>query len=178
MPSSISCITKGRDLRRLPLIQHKETLSSLGMPSQSIGIVPHIAGAGEALFEQIQERRMEGVVAKRMDSIYETGRRSENWQKVINWTYADFYITGYKKAEFGWLVAVPDLTGRMRPAGIIELGAGPKHKQAFYGICKQLVTGEDKDYVYLEPRIRVKVKMRNWTKSGLLRSPVFDQFIV
>jgi hypothetical protein len=43
-------------------------------------------------------------------------------------------------------------------AGIIELGVQPIHKQAFYGFFKQLVTGEDKDFVYLEPRLQTAVK--------------------
>ncbi|KTD85787.1 hypothetical protein UQ64_20110 [Paenibacillus etheri] len=97
---------------------------------------------------------------------------------VINWTYADVYITGFRKQEFGWLAAVPDPSGKLRPAGIIELGASPIHKQAFRGVAQQLVKGEDKEFVHLEPRLRAKVRMRNWTKSGMLRSPVFTEFLV
>ncbi|MEK5163197.1 ATP-dependent DNA ligase [Paenibacillus sp. FSL R5-0527] len=169
---------KGEDLRRLPLMDRKKILASLTLPSTSFGVVPFVEGAGEALFEQIKARSMEGVVAKRMDSVYETGRRSENWKKVINWTYADIFITGYKKTEFGWLAGIADERGRVRPAGIIELGAGPTEKKAFYGVVQPLVTGEDRDFVYVEPKIRASVKMRNWTKAGLLRSPVFVKFII
>ncbi|WP_326079919.1 hypothetical protein [Paenibacillus graminis] len=62
------------------------------------------------------------MVGKRKNSLYETGRRSHAWQKVINWTYTEVYITGYRKNEFGWLAAVPyGTSGRLRPAGIIEL---------------------------------------------------------
>ncbi|MFB4326378.1 ATP-dependent DNA ligase [Priestia sp. BR_2] len=169
----------GKDLRRLPLLQRKEILASVPLPSASFGIVPHIEGAGEVLFEQIEARAMEGVVGKRKDSVYETGRRSNNWRKVINWSYADVFITGYRKEEFGWLAAVPALdNAKMRPAGIIELGANPTHKKAFYNVVKPLITGEDRNFVYVEPRIRARVKMRNWTRSGMLRSPVFTEFIV
>ncbi|WP_145322979.1 ATP-dependent DNA ligase [Paenibacillus xylanexedens] len=168
---------KGKDLRKLPLMERKAILHSLPLPSSSFGVVPHIEGAGEELYAQIEAMGMEGVVGKRKDSQY-VSRRSKEWQKVINWSYADVFITGYKKSEFGWLAAVPDPTGSMRPVGIIEHGPSPKHKQAFRGVCQQLVTGEDKNNVYLEPRIQARVKMRNWTKSGLLRTPVFDQFIV
>ncbi|MEK4273107.1 ATP-dependent DNA ligase [Paenibacillus sp. FSL R7-0026] len=168
---------KGQDIRKLPLVERKAILQGLQLPSNSFGVVPHIEGAGEALYAQIEAMGMEGVVGKRKDSQY-VSRRSRDWQKVINWSHADVFITGYKKAEFGWLAAVPDPTGKMRPVGIIEHGPSPKHKQAFRGVCQQLVTGEDKYNVYLEPRIQARVKMRNWTKSGLLRIPVFDQFIV
>lgn len=169
---------KGQDMRRRPLLARKELLASLQLPSNSFGIVPHINGAGEALFEQIVARKMEGIVAKRDNSKYETGHRSIAWQKIINWSYADVFITGYRKSEFGWLVSVVNEKGRIRPAGIIEHGASPAHKKAFYGVSKPLVSGEDHEFVYMEPRIQAKVKMRNWTKAGLLRSPVFVQFIV
>ncbi|KAA8782489.1 ATP-dependent DNA ligase [Paenibacillus amylolyticus] len=168
---------QGTDLRKLPLMERKAILHNLPLPSSSFGVVPHIEGAGEELYTQIEAMGMEGVVGKRKDSQY-VSRRSKDWQKVINWSYTDVYITGYRKSEFGWLVAVPNPSGKLRPAGIIEHGPGPKHKKAFYGVCQQLVTGEDKNHVYLEPRIQARVKMRNWTKSGLLRIPVFDQFIV
>jgi len=168
---------KGQDLRKLPLIERKAILQGLQLPSGSFGVVPHIEGAGQALYAQIEAMGMEGVVGKRKDSQY-VSRRSREWQKVINWSYADVFITGYKKSEFGWLAAVPDPSGKLRPAGVIEHGPSPKHKQAFRGVSPQLITGEDKNHVYLEPRIQARVKMRNWTKSGLLRIPVFDQFIV
>ncbi|MGN7352335.1 ATP-dependent DNA ligase [Paenibacillus amylolyticus] len=168
---------KGQDLRNLSLMERKEILHSLSLPSSSFGVVPHIEGAGEELYAQIEAMGMEGVVGKRKESQY-VSRRSKDWMKVINWSYADVFITGYKKAEFGWFAAVPDTTGRMRPVGIIEHGPSTKHKQAFRGVCQQLITGEDKNNVYLEPRIQARVKMRNWTKSGFLRIPVFDQFIV
>jgi DNA ligase-1 len=170
---------KGQDLRGLPLINRKEILAGLTLPSNSFGVVPYVEGVGEALFEKIENRGMEGVVGKRKNSKYETGRRSHAWQKVINWTYADVFITGYRKQEFGWLAAVPSgSSGKLRPAGIIELGTSPIHKQAFRGVAQQLVKGEDKEFVHLEPRLRAKVRMRNWTKSGMLRSPVFTEFIV
>lgn len=73
-----------------------------------------------------------------------------------------------------WLV---DDRGRVRPAGIIEFGVGPMERKAFYGVSKALITGEDHEFVYVEPRIRASVKMRNWTRAGMLRSPVFERFI-
>lgn len=168
--------SNGHDLRNLPLVERKAILQGIQLPSSSFGVVPHIDGAGEVLYAQIEAMGMEGVVGKRKDSQY-VSRRSKDWLKVINQSYADVFITGYKKAEFGWFAAVPDPTGRMRPVGIIEHGPSPKHKKAFRGVSQQLITGEDKNNVYLEPRIQARVKMRNWTKSGLLRIPVFDQFI-
>jgi DNA ligase 1 len=167
----------GRDLRGLPLLQRKEILDHVLQDTPTVSKIQFIEKEGTALFDAIKQNDMEGIVCKRKDSVY-VGRRSADWLKVINYQYANVYITGYRKREFGWLVAVADFSGRLRPAGIIELGVSPIHKQAFYGVCKQLVTGEDKDFVYLEPRLRATMKFRNWTRSGMLRSPVFMDFVL
>lgn len=169
----------GKDIRNWPLLKRKELLHSLRLPNSSFGIVPHLETSGEALFEQIRQRKMEGIVAKKKSTTYETGRRSASWQKVINWSTAEVFITGYRKESFGWLAAIPSgEEGRLRPAGIIELGTTPGQRKAFYAVAKQLVQGEDKQTVYLQPQIKANVRMRNWTKAGLLRNPVFTSFVL
>lgn len=155
---------KGKDLRKMPLMMRKEILSGIQMPNKHFGVIPFIEADGEALFTQMEAQELEGMVGKKQNSIYES-RRSASWQKVINWTYAEVFITGYRKDEFGWITSVVTESGRFRPTGIIELGVPPKAKNAFYGVSKTLVTSEDKNFVYLEPRIRVRVKTRNWTKK-------------
>lgn len=47
---------KGQDVRGLPLMSRKEILAGLTLPSNSFEVVPHVEGAGEALFEQIETR--------------------------------------------------------------------------------------------------------------------------
>lgn len=167
----------GQDLRGLPLMQRKEILDAVVPETPSIHKIQYLEKEGTALFEAIRKKDMEGIVCKRKDSSY-VGKRSANWMKVINYQYADVFISGYRKNEFGWLASVMGTDGLLRPAGIIELGVPPVHKQAFRGVCSQLVTGEDKNFVYLEPRLQATVKFRNWTKSGMLRSPVFVDFVL
>lgn len=160
----------GQDLRGLPLMERKrilkESLGSNAYYSHSL----HVPGDGKQLFAAIQERKMEGIVAKRKDSLY-VGRRSEHWQKIINYTYATVEIAGYRKDQFGWLAHYQG-----RPVGVIELAVPSMHKQAFYGVVASIKTGEDREYVYVQPRIKARVRMRNWTKSGMLRSPEFVGF--
>lgn len=167
----------GQDLRGLPLMERKEILNRIVPDTPTIRKIQFIEKEGTALFNAMEQNDMEGIVCKRKDSTY-VGKRSADWIKVINYQYADVFISGYRKGDFGWLTSVVDTNGKMRPAGIIELGVPPVHKQAFRGICKQLVTGEDKSFVYLEPRLQATVKFRNWTKSGMLRSPVFVDFVL
>jgi DNA ligase-1 len=160
----------GKDLRGLPLMKRKEILHDLQFPD-SIAAIPYF-DYGVPLYNQIVELSMEGIVAKRRESAY-VSARSSAWQKVINWTEVNVHITGYRKKEFGWLAAVDN-----RPVGIIELGASPKHKKAFYGVTQQLKISEDDAFVYLDPKIEARVKIRNWTRKGMLRSPVFIEFAI
>jgi DNA ligase-1 len=164
---------KGEDLRGYPLHKRKELLNTLDFGNQYIALIPSIEADGERLYSQIAALGMEGIVAKRANSIY-VSNRSSAWQKIINWTYVDVCISGYRKGDFGLLAA----DERGRPLGIIELGVTPRHKLAFYSVRDQLRTYEDRVYVYLEPRLLAKVKIRNWTKAGLLRSPAFVDFIL
>lgn len=167
----------GQDLRRLPLMERKELLNKVVPDTTSMSKIQYIDKDGCALFDAMKSNDMEGIVCKRKDSVY-VGKRSSDWIKVINYQYANVFITGFRKGEFGWLTSVMDTNGRLRPAGIIELGVPPIHKEAFRRVCKQLVTGEDKSFVYLEPCQKVTVKFRNWTKNGMLRSPVFVDFVL
>ncbi|WP_339292751.1 ATP-dependent DNA ligase [Paenibacillus sp. FSL W8-0187] len=166
---------KGHDLRKMPLLKRKEILAGIKMPNEHFGVVPFVEGAGEALFEQMVNRKLEGMVGKRKNSLY-VSSRSPAWQKVINWSYTDVIITGYRKDEFGLLAAVQNESGDLRSAGIIEYATQATRKE-FYSMSRSLVTGEDKKFIYLNPTIRGRVKYRNWTKSGLLRTPVLTELI-
>ncbi|MBB6732679.1 ATP-dependent DNA ligase [Cohnella zeiphila] len=165
---------KGMDLRKLPLIERKEILAAALDNSPYFSRVLSVENEGTALFNVIKERKLEGIVAKQKSGVY-VGRRSESWQKIINYTYADVYISGYLKNQFGWLV---EYNGR--PAGIIEFDSTvpAAQKQAFYSVARKLVTGEDRNFVYVEPMIEARVRFRNWTKSGKMRSPEFVGFTV
>lgn len=162
----------GRDLRGLPLTERKAILAGLHFGNPHIAAIPYIQERGVELFEQIKQQCMEGIVGKRADSLY-VSRRSADWLKVINWQHTSVWISGYRKDSFGWLLQ--DESGRA--IGVVEFGVSQVHKQAFRGVAKQLVIGEDAEFVYLEPNLHAQVKFRNWTKKGLLRSPVFEGFI-
>lgn len=157
----------------MPLLQRKEILAGIKMPNQQFGVIPFVEGAGEALFEQMVNRKLEGMVGKRKNSLY-VSSRSPAWQKVINWSYTNVIITGYRKNEFGLLATVQNESGGLRSAGIVEYVTKGTRKE-FYSKSQFLVTGEDKKFVYLNPMIQGRVKYRNWFKSGMLRTPVLTE---
>ncbi|MFS0558763.1 ATP-dependent DNA ligase [Brevibacillus sp. 179-C9.3 HS] len=169
----------GKDLRGLPLLQRKEMLNEVLPDTTAIHKIQFLENEGIALFEAIKQQNLEGIVCKRKDSLY-VGKRSSDWIKVINYQYVEVFISGYRKGKFGWIVSVMGTDGCLRTVGIIDEKGGvpPVHKQAFRGVCDQLVIREDRNFVYLEPRMRATVKFRNWTKNGMLRTPVFVDFVL
>jgi DNA ligase-1 len=163
---------RGEDLRGRTLMERKEILERALGETQCYRRVLSIQNKGIALFEAIREKQLEGIVAKGKGSKY-VGRRDANWLKIINYSYADVEISGYRKDDFGWL-----LRHNSKPVGVLELAVPSMHKKAFYGVTRSLVTGEDKNFVYLEPRIKAQVRFRNWYRSGMLRSPEFVKFLM
>jgi DNA ligase-1 len=126
-----------------------------------------------SFFEVIKEKKLEGIVAKKKNSKY-VGRRDASWIKIINYTYAEVQIVGYRKDRFGWLLKHQDRT----VGGILELAVPSAHKKAFYDVSKGIVTGEDRSFVYVQPKIAARVRFRNWTRAGMLRTPEFVNFVV
>ena len=88
------------DLRRLPLVERKRLLAKLLPSAGPIRISEHIEGAGEAMFEQLKEMNLEGIVGKRADSPY-AGRRSPDWVKVSARSNDDFAVVGYTPPKGG-----------------------------------------------------------------------------
>lgn len=163
---------KGKDLRELPLIERKKILEQVLSANNFISPLMNIDDTGVSLFEAIREKKLEGIVAKKKGSKY-VGRRNSNWVKIINYAYAEVQIAGYRKNQFGWL-----LKHRERTVGVLELAVPSAHKNAFYGVSKVLITGEDRNFVYVQPSIKALVRFRNWTRAGMLRTPEFVDFSI
>lgn len=167
---------RGHDLRALPLMRRKAILQTIRIDNPNISVIPYVQDEGVRLFESIREQRMEGIVAKKKDSKYFSGRRVPAWQNVIHWTTVDVVITGYRRSKFGWLVSMKE-GDQLRPAGMITSGVTFAHKQFFYSVCKKIESGSYKDIIHLEPTLRAKIKTRNFSRNGMLRNPVFIDFI-
>lgn len=162
-------------ITHLPLLKRKELLKSLIKPSQYIAPVEWTTGNAEAYFNLTKEHGLEGIVIKKADSLYKIKNRSHNWLKVINYSFADVYITGLRKNEFGLLLSLEE-GNKMRPVGLMEFMV-PAARKKFYQEYRNYVVDENKDFIFLEPKIKAKVKYRNLTKENKLRIPSFVEFI-
>lgn len=67
-----------------PFVQRREELEQLIPKATPNLVVPRgVQGTGQSLLQAVQEQRLEGVVAKRMDSRYVPGKRVTTWQKFL-----------------------------------------------------------------------------------------------
>ncbi len=84
------------DLRKLPLIERKARLTKLLKSAKApIRLSPHVEGDGPAVFEAFRYKGLEGVVSKKADSPYRSGR-SQVWLKAKCVNEREFVIVGYR----------------------------------------------------------------------------------
>src|SRR5882724_5185926 len=72
---------KGRDLTRLPLIERRALLKSLSIRDERIKIVDYVEASSTDLLAAVRQQRLEGIIGKRKDSLYESGKRTGAWIK-------------------------------------------------------------------------------------------------
>lgn len=73
----------GQDLRELPLAERKAKLQKLIARSQALRYSEHLAGDGQQIYEHACKLGLEGIVSKRLDFPYMSGR-SKSWLKTRN----------------------------------------------------------------------------------------------
>ncbi|WP_326055972.1 DNA ligase [Paenibacillus chitinolyticus] len=96
---------RGIDVNSLPLMRRKGLLEQAFKESDYYKRVQVVRGLTTEYFKIVKQHGLEGIVIKDKDSKYEVDRRSWAWQKVINWTHAEVYISGYRKKRL-WMVSV------------------------------------------------------------------------
>lgn len=162
----------GESVIHLPLQHRLELLNEVVVPSDLQSVVKSHE-QGEALYAAVKAAGLEGIVSKRKDSKYRIDYRSKDWLKLKNYQFAEVAISGMRKREFGWSLQFDD----GRHAGVCEF-VPPDARKAFFHIAKQLVRSENQNWMHLDPLIRCRVKYQCLTKSGLLRSPSFVEFVL
>lgn len=85
----------GKDLRNIPLIERKSKLESLLKTApKSLVYSSHVVGNGKQCFKAAEKIGFEGIVGKRVDSIY-SGNRNGDWIKLKCYLRQEFAILGY-----------------------------------------------------------------------------------
>src|SRR5207244_8920538 len=118
----------GEDLRRLPLRERLRRLAALLTPMGAIRRSEGFVGTGVALFEAAREQGIEGIVAKRLDSIYQPGARSPAWVKIKAQRTMECVIGGWTAGQGGRTKTLGALLigvyrdGKLQPVGHVGTG--------------------------------------------------------
>ncbi|MSQ23282.1 MAG: ATP-dependent DNA ligase [Chloroflexi bacterium] len=179
----------GYDLRRVPLQQRRRLLESSVTSSERIRLVESFAEDGETAFEAFVGFGLEGIIAKRADSLYEPGRRTQAWLKVKATLSDDFVVVGWtpgvgaRAPTFGALaLATFDSEHNLRFVSTVGSGFDDRMLQELRQRLDALVTNEAPvgeapasygPIKWVRPELVVEVKFNQWTEDGRLRAPVF-----
>ena len=188
----------GHATMALPYRDRRELLDGLGLSGPHWQTPAFHTGDGRALLEATLERGLEGIIAKRLDSPYEPGRRSAAWIKVKNRRRQDVVVGGWLPGEGGrrgrigaLLAGVYDRTGaeaaargqpqRLAYVGRVGSGYTEDALDRLDALLEPLATDSSpfegrqppKGARYVDPRLVAEVEFAEWTRTRTLRAPVF-----
>ena len=180
---------EGYDVRPLPLVKRKALLSAMLPKTGPLRYSEHFADRGEELYEQVVRLGLEGIVAKKADAPYRSGR-SEQWLKIRADRSDDFVVVGHtaprgSRGGFGALHLADYVDGRLTYAGragtgftaaqLEEVGATLERDRRAEPPCVGPVPA-DGSHTWVEPKLVCEVRYKEWTDEALLRQPVFIRF--
>lgn len=180
----------GEDLRERPQIERKKLLSKVieKINSPRVLYSEHFEEEGEMFFEKMAEFNLEGMMSKRKDSPYISGR-NENWIKTKCLKTEPFAIVGfaYKKDsdhQLGsLLVARKNEKGSME-VGKVGTGLSKRDREELLKRINEIEAPsrsfevpqnyKTRDLHYCAPEIVAQIKFSEVTENGSLRHPVFE----
>ncbi|MCC6393931.1 MAG: DNA ligase D [Bryobacterales bacterium] len=174
----------GWDLRKAAIEDRKRLLASVLTPNARVKLSDHFVDQGEALFHLARQNGLEGIVAKRLGSPYES-RRSPNWMKIKVTEQQEFIICGYTTGDrdyFSSLILGLYVGETLVYVGNVGSGFDQASLELVYSKLAPLrnnrmpfQTEPDMLHppVWASPELVCEVKFSSWTEDKRLRAPVF-----
>lgn len=176
----------GYDLRGVHLDERRKLLEQVVTPDAVFRISTVFPGAGEELLEAARENGLEGLIAKRATSTYES-KRSAEWLKLKIVTQQEFAIGGFTepqgdRSHFGALVLGVYDGGKLNWVGNVGTGFDQKTLAYLASRLKPLIVPKcpfaerpkpDRGMTWVKPELVAQVKFANWTQDNRLRAPVY-----
>lgn len=167
---------ENKDLTNLPLLKRKEILSKYKDTNEFIK-TKYIREYGIDLFKEIKKLKLEGIVAKKIDSLYHINKRTDDFIKVKNLHIDDFYIGGYEEKKNGIISLA---LGNYKENNFNYVGkvAISKNKDIYSTIIslkksKNYFNNFNEDINFIKPTIKCRIEYLEKTKNGLLRHPKY-----
>jgi bifunctional non-homologous end joining protein LigD len=181
----------GEPVLARPLEERRALLEDAIAPSAAVRLSTAFTD-GDELLQAVRSQGLEGIVAKRVSSRYEPGKRTREWLKVKTSGRQELIVAGYTRGEgrraggFGALVLGVREAGRLRWAGNVGTGFTDDEIARVLERLKPLrrrtspFAEEPKmprvkrgDVVWVEPSVVAEVRFAEWTHEGRLRAPVY-----
>jgi bifunctional non-homologous end joining protein LigD len=179
----------GHNLMALPYEERRARLAQLGLSGPAWRVPAAHPDNGQRLLDATAAQGLEGVVAKRLHSRYEPGRRTGAWVKVKNTQRQELVIGGWLPGEgrrtdrIGALLMGYFEDGRMlhyagrvgtgftdRTLAELSSGLAPlRRDEAPFDPLPKL----PRSAVFVEPQLVAEIEFREWTSDGVMRAPSF-----
>lgn len=180
---------EGHNLRTLPLTGRKDLLSQLveELDDDAIRVSEHVRDEKAAIFEEACRHGAEGIVSKRADSVYLSGR-SASWVKVKCGLRQEFVIGGFTLPSKGGDGLGALLLGYYQDEKLIYAGrAGTGFTQKSQVQIREKLesirsstnpflavgTAERKGALWVKPQLVAEVAFSTWTSDNLVRQASF-----
>jgi DNA ligase D-like protein (predicted ligase) len=190
-------VHRGKSLTELPLAGRREILAKILKPNDHIRRSAIEDRSAQHMLKFVKQRGLEGVIAKRSDSLYEPGRRSGSWSKYRLNLGQEFVIGGYTPGTHGFdALIVGFYRGKdLIYAARVRAGFIPATRHEVFAQIKQLKSAKCpfanlpelsdgrwgqgltaqkmKDCVWLKPEAVVRIDFLEWTGADHLRHTKF-----
>jgi bifunctional non-homologous end joining protein LigD len=177
----------GDDLRDLPLLERKNRLKSILPKHKLIAFSRHRTTFGTKFFQEADRQGLEGIMAKRADSKYQSGTRTDNWLKIKTSKRQEVVIAGFTAPRrtrpfFGALTLALREGKGWRYIGHVGAGFSHESLKELHGKLIKLKRARSpfaakvKDEAvttWVKPELVAEVKFTEWTSSGEMRHPVY-----
>ena len=173
-----------------PYAERRAALDDLGLAGPRWQVPPAFEGMGAAALATSAHQHLEGIVAKRLQSRYEAGRRSASWVKIKHFHTQEVVIGGWRVGEgsrsgtFGSLLCGVYEDGRLLYAGRVGSGFSQDKLAALMALLSPLARStppfdepvpalDARQAHWVEPVLVGEVAFTQWTRDGRLRTPTW-----
>jgi bifunctional non-homologous end joining protein LigD len=179
----------GHSLMGLPYAQRRERLEALGLSGPAWRVPAAHPGAGQVLLDATAAQGLEGVVAKRLDSRYDPGRRSGGWLKIKHTRRQELVIGGWIPGEGrrtdrigALLMGYHEPDGTLRYAGRVGTGFTDATLSDLAARLAPLCRTDSpfdraprlpRNAQFVSPELVAEIELREWTREGIMRAPSF-----
>ena len=179
----------GTSLVGAPYDERRAALEGLDLAGDRWAVPPAFDGHGAEALAASKAQGLEGVLAKRHDSVYLPGRRSPHWIKVKHVRMQEVVVGGWspgagrRQGGIGsLLLGVPDQDGRLVYAGHVGTGFSDRvladlgtrlraAERSTSPFADEVPRAHAKDAHWVTPRLVGEVTFSEWTRDGRMRHP-------